>query len=548
MVNGAWRLVDCHWAARRLVGRKITVENVRYELDEYYFMPDPEQLIFTHYPDDKNWQLLATPVSIGEFENMVPVKSAFFKFGLQILSHRNAVIQTRQEITLRISCPPHMAKTLAFTFTLSYEKGGDEFQGTKLNRFGMQEMVENVSFFTLRPPRKDEYHLIIYAKDLSQQSKEGVYGGVCEYVIDYQEDPYTILPFPPCAHTSWGPGDSNHKYGLVAQQKGAIFSTVNGMAEVKFKQPKEYRYTAKLKSSLIEDKDLQNYCMQRVVGDTVIFTITAPAKGEYGLEIYANDPEVDGNSLFHAYQYLFVCPQITGKVEPLPPLPPNFLGQQVTFKKLGLTATSHVDPFIQSETGEIIVTFGLSQAVRMTSQLVHIGVAGKPNEDCTDYILQQTRSDKVEFVLRLPKAGMYKFQLYAQPKSDSSESLPSVYNYLINCRMTRTGVVIFPKQYGQWKEGCYLYEPIDGFLQMTRTNIGSASRAQNVYFKLSVPSAKALSVVVGDVWTPLQLKQPDVFEGEANLMKHWNRDKKLAVCANYTQDETNYSTLLEYSM
>jgi len=63
----------------------------------------------------------------------------------------------------------YQAQALAFTFTLSYDNGKEEFQGVKLNRFGMQEMVENVSYFTIRPPEKSSYRLIIYAKDLDQQ-------------------------------------------------------------------------------------------------------------------------------------------------------------------------------------------------------------------------------------------------------------------------------------------------------------------------------------------------------------------------------------------
>jgi len=61
------------------------------------------------------------------------------------------------------------AAALAFTFTLAYDNGNEEFNGVKLNRFGMQEMVENVSYFTIRPPEKNSYRLIIYAKDLDQQ-------------------------------------------------------------------------------------------------------------------------------------------------------------------------------------------------------------------------------------------------------------------------------------------------------------------------------------------------------------------------------------------
>ena len=79
---------------------------MRYELDEYYFMPDPHQLIFTHFPDELGWQLLERAISLTDFENLVPVKSAFFKYGLQILGHREAVIRTHQEVTIRIGCPP----------------------------------------------------------------------------------------------------------------------------------------------------------------------------------------------------------------------------------------------------------------------------------------------------------------------------------------------------------------------------------------------------------------------------------------------------------
>jgi len=82
-------------------------ENVRYELDEYYFMPAPSQLIFTHFPDDPDWQLLERPIDLEEFESLVPLKPMFFKYGLHLLSHTNAVIHcpAEQDVGIRIQCP-----------------------------------------------------------------------------------------------------------------------------------------------------------------------------------------------------------------------------------------------------------------------------------------------------------------------------------------------------------------------------------------------------------------------------------------------------------
>ena len=53
------------------------------------------------------------------------------------------------QVTIRVGCPPFKIGTLAFTFTLAFDDGTEEFQGVKLNRYGMQVLtytMNNVTF------------------------------------------------------------------------------------------------------------------------------------------------------------------------------------------------------------------------------------------------------------------------------------------------------------------------------------------------------------------------------------------------------------------
>ena len=543
LINGTWRLVDCHWAARRLVGKQVTLENVRYELDEYYFLPDPHQLILTHFPDNQEWELLERPVTLQDFENLVPVKSAFFKYGLQMVSHKEAIINCNEEAVVQVACPPYRGNTIAFTFTLAYEDGREEYQGTKLNRFGMQEMVDNISNFRLRPPEVGNYQVIIYAKDVTIETKEGVYGAVCEYRLVCQRAPRP-RPFPPVVHTSYGPGDRAGQYQLVPMQRGATVRTVNGKAEVALRMPAELRFMGKLKANDRDEKELDGFVMHRVTNDLAIFTISAPGMGEYGLEIYANDPAKDGNSLFHVWQYLVVCEEAKVQAAPMPKLPPGYLGAQPAFNKLGLSVHSHSDPYIQVDQGELTLKLNSSQPCRMTSQLLY----AENSEDYTDYVLQQTKNNQVIFMLKFPKAGLYKFQLFGLPYSDTSESLPGVYNYVINCSMTYSSLVPFPRQFAQWKEGCYLHEPLEGQIPANRPNKGSASSHQHIFFRVEVPKASAVAIVIGEDWTQLDEKQAGLWEGEVSMQGLWGREDKAALCANYGSFKASYSTLLEFSL
>jgi len=233
-------------------------------------------------------------------------------------------------------------------------------------------------------------------------------------------------------------------------------------------------------------------------------------------------------------------------VEPLPALPPGYLGPQPSFTKFGMTTISHSDPYILTEDGNVSISFGMGASLRMTSQLIY--ASNNTNEDCSDYILQQSLEKSIAFQLKLPKVGVYKFQLYALPFDDSSENLPGVYNYLINCKMTLATLNGFPKQYGQWKEGCYLYEPHDGDLSPNRQVKGSASSLRNVYFKVAVPNANSVAVVIGEDWTQLEKKTGNTWEAEVEMDKHWGKSNKAALCANFGTVKASYSTLLEYSV
>jgi hypothetical protein len=138
--------------------------------------------------------------------------------------------------------------------------------------------------------------------------------------------------------------------------------------------------------------------------------VHAPAVGEYGLEIYANNPETGGAALQHAYQYLILCKSLpeSGPASPFPVLPTGSLGPTAAFTQCGLSAVSHTDPFIVTDTGDLQVTFRLTQPLRMTSQLILLSES--PVRECSEYILQQGSGgqDAVTFILQPPQTGMFK--------------------------------------------------------------------------------------------------------------------------------------------
>ncbi|KAK3757666.1 hypothetical protein RRG08_000177 [Elysia crispata] len=544
-IYGTWCLIDAHWAARRIIGKQSTTEDFHYQLDEYFFLPDPHQLIYTHFPDENQWQLLERCVTLHEFESMPHMKPQFFKYGLEFVTHRCGVICSRGELHIRLRYPADKI-AVAFNFTIQFEDGNEEYAGVKLNRYGLQESSGRIASFSLRLPVQGSYILFIYAKEDTPENKDNVYAQVCEYKIEQEVVPSPAPePYPPCSYLNWGAGSAFYRYNLSTYQQTATLNTREGKVELQVKVPCTMQFMAKLKSNHMNDADLEGYVLHRTVGNTAYFNVSCPGRGEYGLEIYANNPDKEGSTLYHVAQYLILCHEDV-KVEPLPSLPHGYLGKQQRFDEFGLSCVSHVDPVIHLDVNTVTIAMKTSEPMRVTANLIAVNT----DEEFPDFVFSNCLGNQISFIINMPAEGYYKLQIYAMPQSDPSQQLPGVFNYLINCKALTQAVFPFPKQYAQWKEGCFMYEP--GLIPTNRgphaAQANLATLPPQVNFRVSIPKAQAVAVVAGQNWTHLDRVQGDEWAKIVDVAGLYGQGVKVTLNANFGGDKTSYSTLLEYML
>jgi len=100
-LDGRWLMIDCTWGA----GRPNEKGEFVPEFEDYYFLTPPEELIYTHFPDDVAWQRIEKPVSKEEFIGLAFLWPSFFKYGMKVGSHPNSVIETGNSVEISLYAP-----------------------------------------------------------------------------------------------------------------------------------------------------------------------------------------------------------------------------------------------------------------------------------------------------------------------------------------------------------------------------------------------------------------------------------------------------------
>jgi hypothetical protein len=183
-VNDEWALVDACWSAGHLSG-----SSFQRKLNEHYFLTEPAEFFFDHFPIEKKWQLQTPQRSLAAFAQLCHTHGSFFRCGLKTASHPNAMVKSSNAGACTITLSG--AKTAALLCTVRNRATGAELENAAL----IQTDAKDANLFVTRLLFKTSgtYDVAFFAKFPSEPTS---YHSACDYVVDVSNGAGADACFP----------------------------------------------------------------------------------------------------------------------------------------------------------------------------------------------------------------------------------------------------------------------------------------------------------------------------------------------------------------
>ncbi|XP_071805192.1 uncharacterized protein [Asterias amurensis] len=430
-IDGYWHFLDCNWGVSHIQG-SVAFDPFRFEYDEHYFLADPDVIIQSHFPNDPAWQLLKENLSLQDFNASVPLKPDFFKFGFRLLTHTSAVIKTQNgELDIRVQCP----QGLILSTRLSTTQGGREFSkaGVPYDQFDfIHQMAENIMACYIRIPEPGDYYLTLYAK---RQFMEGEINletetEICRYLVHNDAPCNDQVPLPKAPADHWGPiGVMNVGLLPLTHRTAVVMNRDATDIEVRFKStPTQLIFSHTLTSWGLEPEHLKAYSMQREFSEQLVFLVTPPKIGRYGLHIFAQYPGMP--TPIHICSYLLVCAAVKPVVTPIPLLDKGEnWGPSMASALLGMTAFTHPDPLIVTSDSNLQMVMARVLNINAYHELLYYGNKNPLNSN--SQVSAQLDSQSVTYLISLSNPGYYRFTIKGKESDDPEIPVTPLFHYLI---------------------------------------------------------------------------------------------------------------------
>lgn len=493
-VNASWRLVDVHWASNP------TSSGSGNKHADFYFLTDPEHLIYSHFPENPTWQLLARPLSGKEFHDMAFLKQAFFEHSMKVKSQPKCIIESKKgKVKIEIGTPKG---SWNFSYNLHVLSASKRYPNIDFNRyvFADHSSEHKVARVVIKFPDTGRYKLDIFCQDSAIQTD--IYQEICTYIINCDKKREDCKKIPKMGMKMYGPNSLTSYLGMIPVSSSGKIKSYDGEIEVRFRldgKGKDLQFVHKLVDK-DGDERYNQYLLHTVENGEVIFNARLPDKGYYGLDIFAKRSSDEG-SFPCVCSYLIACKEKHPDAEAYTKISNGRLGPRELFSTLGLETSNGQSAIMKaSESGTLELSFKTSQKLTLLPKLY------RKKEEMSEYIMIQTSDGDVTFNILFPKSGIYQFMLFAK-KASASGSCSEIYAGLIEADWIKNPCFPFPEISGRWSQRYQLKEPLSRYLPANEVT----------KFSAHIPDAVSVVVFAGDGQTTLKKGSDDYWEGNVNI-------------------------------
>lgn len=247
-IDGEWKLIETTWGAGYLNGRSF---NRRYT--DYYFCTPPEEFIYKHFPEDPEWQLLDSPITLEQYKTLFVPDETYFELGFTPFStsHTNRVITTGGELTITLEGDSDAA-LLVNLYQNRRELPGKTFVQQDNGRFTLSVLL----------PQNGAYEVQIFGK---RKSDSGSYPQMISYVVNAQNvTPAIRMGFPTT-------------YGIFGNSGAVLYAPMSGYLKRNTQETFRVKIPGVQKVAVIMGKDW-NY-LSPVEGETDVYEGTFLVSG-----------------------------------------------------------------------------------------------------------------------------------------------------------------------------------------------------------------------------------------------------------------------------
>ncbi|XP_070546241.1 kyphoscoliosis peptidase-like [Ptychodera flava] len=450
-IDGEWYLCDCTWAAGAVGFDKDCGENKYTRCwNEYYFLSDPEMFTSKHFPIDENGnvsaidQLLKKPfLDLNKWSDVATTDCAYYAYEVETLSHSDGVIETdSNQTSIRIRSPYSIdiwANLSALNGIGQSPRKGQDFEDHV-----MSYREGDILHFDIRLPRKGRYCVDIGGKpNFADDEVIEMRNSILTYTISGSGEKQDI-GFPSgMGNRCWGADTDFTSAGFrVHGLRVPIIRSNAGKVSITVSLPgRRTPLLCKLRHHTESGSEqLQGHFCGEKKGRKARLTLLLPYEGEYRFTIMARLKK-NSESFWEGANYL-ICNTHPLTVEETFPDCDHLWGPNEHFFKMGLHVAGLA--VVTVENGDHCLTVRKGSDIDLTCNIERNGTK-MPSCIFAD---SHFNGEEVNFRMRLPEAGFYKFTLYAKKKNQAG-SYPGAGQWLIDCKSAWAGE-LYPDDRGLW--------------------------------------------------------------------------------------------------